>query len=257
MKKDSWNPAQYERFKAQRSAPFHDLLALVEPHGIKRAVDLGCGTGELTRVLHQRLNGAETRGLDSSPVMLAKAAAFAGPGLSFAEGRLETWQDARGVDLVFSNAALQWADDHKALLARLAASLAPGGQIAVQVPANHDHRSHALAAEIAAEAPFAAALAGYQRQPTVLRIEDYAAILHALGFEGADVSMRVYGHPLPSAHGVVEWVKGTLLTDYESRLEPDVFTAFLARYTDRLVHELGDGPYFYAFKRILFHATKG
>src|SRR4051794_23858151 len=114
-----WDPGQYERFKAERSRPFFDLLALVGRAPGGRAVDLGCGTGELTRELHRHLQAAETLGLDSSPEMLARSAAFAGGGLAFQQGDLATFADEDHWDVVFSNAALHWTGDHPALLARL------------------------------------------------------------------------------------------------------------------------------------------
>ena len=81
-----WNPAQYERFRDERARPFFDLLDLVQPRPEMRVVDLGCGTGELTRELHRRLAARETIGIDNSPAMLAKSAAFAGDGLRFEQG---------------------------------------------------------------------------------------------------------------------------------------------------------------------------
>ena len=72
-----WNPSQYDRYKDERAQPFRDLLALVEPHPDMGVVDLGCGTGELTSVLHDTLQAAATLGVDSSDAMLGKSAAFA------------------------------------------------------------------------------------------------------------------------------------------------------------------------------------
>ena len=83
---DTWSPGQYQRFAAERAAPFHDLLALVRPVPGGRVVDLGCGSGELTAQLHRRLEAAATLGVDSSPAMLERAAAVAGDGLHFEAG---------------------------------------------------------------------------------------------------------------------------------------------------------------------------
>ncbi|MYC01787.1 MAG: methyltransferase, partial [Chloroflexi bacterium] len=58
--RDEWQPDQYARFKAEREQPFYDLLDMVEPVPGGRVVDLGCGTGVLTRVLHERMQAAET-----------------------------------------------------------------------------------------------------------------------------------------------------------------------------------------------------
>ena len=158
---DAWDPDQYHRFRAERQRPFFDLLALVGGGPPARVYDLGCGTGELTAELHRRLGAATTVGVDNSAAMLERAAAFAGPGLRFEEGDITAF-GGRGetADVVFSNAALQWLPDHPAVVARWAGALGPGGQLAVQVPANADHPSHLVAAEVATEAPFAAAMGG-------------------------------------------------------------------------------------------------
>jgi len=150
--RDTWNPDQYNRFQTERTQPFRDLVAMIAPGERMSVIDLGCGTGELTRELHQRLGAATTLGIDYSANMLAKAHQFAGGGLSFREGDLSTFESHDSYDLIFSNAAIQWAPDHPALLARLARSLREGGQIAIQVPANDDHITHE-AARIVARRP--------------------------------------------------------------------------------------------------------
>jgi trans-aconitate 2-methyltransferase len=123
----------------------------------------------------------------------------------------------------------------------------------VQVPANHDHPSHLVAERVAMEKPFRSALDGYVRHSPVLAPERYAQLLYRLGYDAPRVRQHVYLHVLPDAAAVVEWVKGTLLTDYRRRLPDDVYEAFLARYSELLVAELGDErPFPFTFKRILF-----
>ena len=254
-----WNPEQYERFKGERSRPFFDLLALVRPRPGMRVVDLGCGTGELTRELHLKLGAAETLGLDSSEAMLHKAAAFAGGGLRFECLPFEIFGSTSPLDLVVSYAALHWVDGQPALLGRLASMLAPGGQLAVQVPANEDHPSHTVAAEVAREwSRLPPRSAGTSAGRRTLR---WTSTPHEaprdLGFRDQVVRMQVYGNALPSSEGVVEWVKGTLLTDYEKRMPAELFPRFVERYRDRLVARLGGGAYFFPFKRILFWGQRG
>jgi trans-aconitate 2-methyltransferase len=251
-----WNPATYERFKDERSRPFFDLLALVAPIPGGSAADLGCGTGELTALLHRETRAARTIGIDTSAAMLARARPE--PGLTFAQGDLATWRPDAPLDLIFANASLHWADDHPALLARLSGFLAPGGQLAVQVPANHDHPSHLIAAEVAQEAPFAAALAGYVRRSPVLAPVAYARVLDGLGFTELRVRLEVYVHHLASREAVIDWVRGTLLTAYESRMPAELWPRFLERYRERLLPALEDTkPYFYPFARILFAGSQG
>ncbi|MBI5155299.1 methyltransferase domain-containing protein [Candidatus Poribacteria bacterium] len=249
---DIWNPGQYERFKRERAQPFHDLLAMVRPRSGMRVVDLGCGTGELTAQLHETLGAAGTLGLDNSPAMLEKAAPFRKPGLSFQLADIGEFATRGEYDLVFSNAALQWLDDHKALFARVADALAPGGQLAVQMPANHDHVSHTTAREIASEEPFRSLLGGHVRESPVLPVEEYAGLLDSLAFGEQEVLLRVYAHHLPGPEDVIEWVKGTLLTDYAKRLAPEDFARFLEAYRARLLGRLPpDRPCLFLFKRIL------
>jgi trans-aconitate 2-methyltransferase len=252
---DGWDPHTYERFREERRQPFRDLVGLVVPVPGGRVVDLGCGTGELTADLHRQLRAAETLGIDRSPSMLKDSAAYAGNGVRFERGDIATFA-GRDYDVVFANASLHWVEGQEALLARLAGALRPGGQLAFQVPANHDHPSHTVATEVAAEAPFAEALArgpGSGARPwNVLLPEAYATRLDELHFVEQNVRLQVYGHRLPETEAVVEWVKGTLLTHYRERLPAGVYEDFVARYRQRLLGRLGEHrPYFYPFKRIL------
>src|SRR5207245_2913265 len=123
---DTWDPRQYDKFQREREQPFYDLLALVHRSPGMRIVDLGCGTGKLTRVLHDRLEARETVGVDRSEKMLEPARSDTLPnGLRFEVGTIESFAERAGrgaerVDLIFSNAAYHWVDDHDALLRRLA-----------------------------------------------------------------------------------------------------------------------------------------
>jgi trans-aconitate 2-methyltransferase len=260
--RDPWDPARYDRFVRERSAPLHDLLALIRPIPGGRAVDLGCGTGALTLELHRHVRAGDTVGIDSSPAMLERASPLAGNGLRFEQGDIGEFgrgsggaggPDCRDAwDLVFSHAALHWVPDHPALFARLAGALAPGGQLAVQMPSNFDHPSHVLAAELAGEEPFRSGLGGYRRLVPVEPPERYAELLDRLGFAEQHVRLQVYGHHLAGPEEVVEWVRGTLLTDYQGRMPAELFERFLASYRERLLPLLEERrPYFYPFKRLL------
>lgn len=253
-----WNPEQYHRFQEERSRPFHDLLGMVRvDRGVRRMADLGCGSGELTVLAAERTGAAECVGVDNSPAMLAAAAAHARPGVRFEDGDLATWTSTADHDLVLANASLQWVADHPAVLARWAAALAPGGQLAVQVPSNADQPSHLVAAEVAARPHFATAFGPDGPPPdpvasNVLAPEAYAQLLHGLGFSEQRVLLEVYPHVLPEGRSVVEWVKGTTLTRFQKRLPPDVFAQFLAEYEERLLDVIGRGaPCFFPFKRVL------
>jgi trans-aconitate 2-methyltransferase len=254
---DPWNPDQYQRFREERRQPFFDLLSLVKPADHMRVIDLGCGTGELTRILHERLNAEQTLGIDASDSMLEKARRLKGRGLTFEKGDISTTGTRGETDLIFSNAALHWLDDHPNLLKRLTSALTKDGQLAVQVPANHDHPSYKAAADVAREAIFRDALKGYVRRSAVLTPETYARLLHGLGYREQHVRLQIYEHALRSREDVVQWQKGALLTTYERRMSPELFAEFLRRYRERLLDLLDDEkPYLFLFKRILFWSRK-
>jgi len=254
---DAWDPQRYARFADERAKPFFDLLDLVMPIPGGRAVDLGCGPGELTAELHRRTRAAKTVGIDSSEAMLAKAAPHAGGGLSFERGDIAAFAPTEPLELVFSNAALHWVPDHPALLARLTRFVAPGGQLAFQVPDNWEHASHRAAEEVAAEEPFAASLAGSAHPRHVLSPETYAALLDRLGYREQTVRLRVYGHHLDSREGVVAWVEGSLLSEYRRKLPAELYPKFVERYRRLLFARVPDErPFFFTFRRILAWARR-
>jgi len=257
-RQDTWDPTQYQRFAAERRQPFDDLLALVQPTPGGRVIDLGCGTGELTVELHQHTGATTTLGIDSSAAMLERAPRA--DGVSFELGDIQSLVPDRRYEVVFANAALQWVPNHERLLPAVASLVVDGGQLAVQVPANHDHPSHTTSVELANEEPYRTVIGDAAADPVagnVLPPERYAEILHELGFVEQHVRLQVYGHELDATADVVEWTKGTSLTRFKNALPPELFDRFVDEYRKRLVNQLGDRrPFFYAFKRILCWARK-
>lgn len=249
---DAWNPNQYELFKNERSQPGRDLVALVRPTPGGRAIDLGCGAGELTELLHQHTQAGETLGIDTSQRMLDAARQRTSAGLRFEQANILELPAEPRWDVIFSNAALQWLPDHPALLAFLTERLRPGGQLAIQVPTMEDHPAHVVAKEVARQARFASALQGFEHQLDVPTANDYAHLLYALGYSEQNVRLQIYPHLLPGPEAAIEWIKGTLLTAYQNRLDADTYDDYLAEYSERLLSQLPNTrPYFYPYQRIL------
>lgn len=247
---DNWNPDQYNRFRCERSQPFWDLLGKVDFTEVKTTLDIGCGTGELTSQMHKRMGMRETLGIDNSHSMLEKAVTWTGQGLTFAPGDATTFSPRQKFDLIVSNAALQWVDDHKPLFLKLMNWLEPRGQLAVQMPVNFDHPSHFLASDVASEMKLQV------RYPPVLAPETYGELLWRQGMDVIDVSVKVYLHPLQTGLEVVEWTKGTLLTYYQKQLDLAGYKKFIDEYTKRVLLVTGEGPYLYPFKRLFIVARK-
>lgn len=253
-----WNPTQYEKFREERAAPFFDLVALAQFRPQQRIVDLGCGTGELTARFLDLAPGATVLGIDSSADMLGRTTTHSEPGLRFAQQTIEDYvaDPAAPPDVLFSHAALQWVDDHPTLFRRLAGYLPLGGQLLVQMPSNHDHPSHTIVRQLVSEPTWRERLQPALRRSPVLGIADYAELLFAQGFAQPVVLEKVYGHTLPDAGAVLEWVRGTLLVPYLARLTADEQGAFLTQLSRRYAEAMPQQPYYYAFRRVLIAATR-
>lgn len=256
-----WNPEQYRKFAAERAQPFHDLLGLVQLAEFRQAVDLGCGPGELTVAAASALRTREMVGVDNSPAMIAAAGAHVSDGVRFVDADISQWTAAGDTDLVLASASLQWIPNHAAVLALWSAALAPGGQLAVQVPANAYMPSHRVADELAHSPSYLDAFDGNPPldpvAENVLEPEEYSQLLFDLGFEAQHVRLQVYPHVLPSSRAVVQWVRGTTLTRFQKRLSAEVFEEFVADYEAALISAVGDrSPFFFPFRRILMWARR-
>lgn len=253
-----WDPERYEQFKKERAAPFEDVLRMVRVRPGVRVVDLGCGTGELTRRLADALPDSDVLGLDSSAEMLAKAEQFARPGLRFEQGDIATFGGEW--DLVMSNAALQWLPDHESLIPKLFSLLRPGGQLVVQVPSNFSHATHTLIDELAGEELFRSGLGGWgldwSTSRPVLSIEQYGALLYAQGATEIVSLEKAYPHVLPDADALADWMSGTALVPYMERLPAELQEPFMERYRSRLRETFPQRPVFYAFRRTLFSSVR-
>jgi trans-aconitate 2-methyltransferase len=202
-----WDPERYLRYADERGRPFVELLARVPATAPSTVVDLGCGPGNLTRLLADRWPQARVLGLDSSPEMIATARESA-PGVDFQVGDLRDWvSSAPTTDVLVSNATLQWVPGHLDLLPALLSAVAPGGWLAFQVPGNFDEPSHTLRAELAAEPPYADHTAGVA-SPDAHDAVTYLERLLQLGCE-ADAWETTYLHVLRGEDPVFTWVSGT------------------------------------------------
>jgi trans-aconitate 2-methyltransferase len=203
----AWDPQTYLTFAHERSRPFFDLLARVGAEAPASVVDLGCGPGNLTAALLRRWPGARVLGVDSSAEMVAEARRLSADGLTFEVADLSEFRPARPIDVVVSNATLQWVPGHLDLLADLVGWIAPGGWLGFQVPGNFDAPSHALLHRLAADPRFAPYTADVAR-PASHDPETYLERLLRLGLR-AEVWETTYLHVLQGPDPVLRWVSGT------------------------------------------------
>jgi trans-aconitate 2-methyltransferase len=208
-----WDPEIYERYKIYRDRPALDLLLQVPGELDPREIwDLGCGTGEHAAVLAARHPAAQVHGLDSSPQML-DAAGRRGIRVDWVLGDVAAFAPETAPDLIFTNAALHWLDDHARLFPRLVGSLAVGGVLACQMPLSRACDWHRVLRKTAADPRWAARLEGLSGLQPVANAEDYygwlAPVCGAL-----DIWSTTYLHVLEGQDPVVDWMMGAGLRPY-------------------------------------------
>lgn len=228
----SWDPDAYLRYSDERSRPFADLMGRVAADAPRQVVDLGCGPGQLTATLVARWPGAHILGVDSSPQMIEAAAQHTAGRVRFELGDAAAWAPAEPVDVLVSNATLQWVPGHRDLFPRWVDSLVPGGWFAFQVPGNFDQPSHRLLAQLAADPRFAAATAGVER-PAAEDASTYLADLSALGCQ-VDAWESTYLHVLTGPDPVLRWISGTGARPVLQALPLDVRRVFEQEYAAAL-----------------------
>ncbi len=252
----AWDPAQYLQFADHRTRPGLELLARLPDNDPKRIVDLGAGTGHLTALLGERWPGAEVVGVDSSHEMLAEARADH-PDLVWQQGDIATWASDEPVDLIFSNAALHWLDDHQTLFTHLRSQLAEGGVLAVQMPDNWSAPTHRIPAKILDEGIWSEEV----RQSLMRdRLSEVGAYRRWLEPATIDQWRTTYYQALEGPDPVWNWVIGSVLGPVLATLKEDGRDRFIeqAKTDYRLAYTAdADGITILPFSRLFMIAELG
>jgi trans-aconitate 2-methyltransferase len=253
-----WDPEQYLTFASERARPFYDLLGRIGATAPEYVVDLGCGPGNLTAALADRWPEAEVLGIDSDAEMIAAASKRpARSGLSFQLGDLRDWQPGRKVDVIASNAVLQWVPGHLDLLPRWTAALAPDGWLAFQLPGNFDQPSHAILRELSQSARWRDRLSGVELNRQAADPAEYLDVLARLGL-AVDAWETSYLHVLQGEDAVTEWYKGTGLRPVLTALAPAEAAEFVTEYSEQVRRAYPAAPYgtVLPFRRVFVVAHK-
>ncbi len=262
-----WNPELYHKFRAYRAEPFAAMMERLARAGLhERIIDLGCGTGENTVELARRMTSTgDTLGIDSSPAMIEAALKLRGtlePALRarvrFEPGDVREFAARQEYSMVFSNAVFQWLGDHRGLFRRCFDALAPGGLLAVQMPANDRETAQVMLDALAHEEPWRAHLAAIKPPSAgVGTPEVYDRMLSEIGYEQTDCHYQTFHHPMGSPGEIVEWCRATVLRRYLDPLPADAREPFVAAFTARLEDAYGTrGPLIFDFRRLFIWARR-
>jgi trans-aconitate 2-methyltransferase len=257
-----WDPHQYLKFADHRLRPAVELLERVPLDAPAVIYDLGCGSGDVTRLIAARWPAATVYGLDNSKEMLAQALREPGR-VRWIEADIQTWSPDSPPDLIYSNATLQWLDGHRSLFPRLLGSVKRGGYLAVQMPLSWGAASHRHMREALANGPDGQSLGTPALRQVAARnwVEPAALYYDLLAPEAAhiDIWETEYLQELTGEDPVLEWVKGSGLRPILNGLQDEEREIFLADYTRRLRMAYpvrADGVTLYPFRRLFIIATR-
>ena len=252
-----WNPREYAKFQSERSQPFFDLMVRIRSNP-NSVVDLGCGTGDLTATLISRWPSAEVVGVDSSPEMIARASVLEVPNrLTFRLIDMTAWEPVGPIDLIVSNAALQWIPDHVNFIKKLIGWLSLKGVIAFQVPGNFDAPSHRIIDFLTESPKWCPVIGENLDKPRALNsATDYVNLLAEMGFN-VSAWETTYIHVLQGEDPVLEWTKGTTLRPILKALSPRDQSEFLTEYAQLLRGAYPKTPFgtLFPFRRIFVIAS--
>lgn len=253
-----WDPAQYLKFAGPRLRPAIDLLARIDVAAPQTVYDVGCGAGNVTRLIAARWPQAHISGVDGSAEMLAKAAAES-PAITWQQADFATWRPPQPVDVIYSNAALHWVERHEPVIAALFAALKPGGVLAVQMPRNFSAPSHASMSVAARQGPWRGKLEPLLRPAPVREPAVYHDLL-APRAARLDIWETEYLQVLDGEHAVKEYTKSTWLHPLLEALDEPERSGFEAAYTtlvDAAYPRRADGKTLFPFRRLFIIATAG
>jgi trans-aconitate 2-methyltransferase len=252
----TWDAKLYLQFADERTQPARDLIARIALDAPRRIVDLGCGPGNSTALLHARWPGADIIGLDSSPEMIA-AASQAGSGYSWQTGDAATWTAPVPFDLVFSNAALQWVPNHARVFTHLIGQVSRPGVLAVQMPANYYSPVHLLMREIARDSAWSHLLEPAAQAIRVETASFYYDILQPFA-KKLDLWETEYNHIVDSPQAILAWIRGTGLRPFLEALETEAqrrrFQEMLLDAVRKAYPRQKDGRVLFPFRRLFLVA---
>ncbi len=253
----TWDPARYGRFGSQRSRAAVELLAGVRLDDPAVVHDIGCGRGEMARVMAKRWPDAQVIGSDLSEEMLATAEEGGGR-VEWRNVDLTDWAPEPVHDLLYANAVLHWLSDHHETLPRLASGLRPGGVLAIQMPRSWPQPSHVTFRNVlAATVPDRTDLHDRFATNWVLPPAAYREMLLPL-FDEIDIWETTYHQVLEGEDPVLEFVKGSLLTAVIEALTDEEYDAFEAAYRRALRTTYptnSDGTTTFPFSRLFIVAS--
>lgn len=247
----TWDEKHYEDNFSFVHRYGQEVLELLDAEPGATVLDLGCGNGALTQVLHDL--GYQAIGLDDSADMIA-GAREGHPDLTFMQANAIDFSLETPVDAIFSNAVLHWIDEanQPSLMRSVARALKPGGQFVFECGGfGNASLIHGTLAK-----SFASRGLTYQVPQYFPTIGQYATLLEAAGFKVVFATLFDRFTPLVGDDGVADWIRTFQQKAFEGMSEAE---------REEIIHEVAeatkpelfvDGVWYADYVRLRMKAIK-
>jgi trans-aconitate methyltransferase len=232
-----WNAADYAANSLVQQAWAHELIAKLNLRGDERILDVGCGDGKITAELARALPRGEIVGVDASAEMIRFACktfpAAKHPNLKLQVADARKVRSAEPFDLIFSNAALHWVDDHQTFLRCAAAALKSGGRLLVSCGGKGN--AHDVFRALRPEMRLARWRQFFRKMPMPYFFHapaEYEKWLPRFGFKTRRIKLAPKDATYPDAEGFATWLRTTWLP-YTQRVPENLREEFISAVTAR------------------------
>ena len=209
-----WNAADYAAHSVVQQTWARELIARLNLRGDEHILDVGCGDGKVTAEMARAVPQGSVTGMDASVEMIAFARktfpCAKNSNLKFHVRDARKIKSARRFDLVFSNAALHWVDDHQAVLRGAAAALKPGGRLVVSCGGKGN--AHDVFLALRPEMRLARWRGFFRKMPAPYHFyapSDYEKWLPKAGFKIQQLALTPKIASYAGAEGFATWLRAT------------------------------------------------
>jgi len=235
-----WNAAEYAANSTVQQSWARELIAKLNLRGDEQILDVGCGDGKVTAELARNVPRGQVVGTDASAEMIAFAKKSfppeKNPSLKFdvADAReISGGKSANSFDLVFSNAALHWVDDHEQFLRGAAVALKPGGRLVVSCGGKGN--AHDVFLALRPEMRLKRWREFFRRMPMPYFFyapSDYEKWLPKFSFKIRTLKLAPKDATYTGADGFATWLRTTWLP-FVQRVPENLREGFIAAVTQR------------------------
>jgi trans-aconitate 2-methyltransferase len=261
--KQTWNASAYAANSKVQQAWARELIARLRLRGNEGILDVGCGDGKITAEIARALPNGRAFGIDASPEMIRFAQATfpssENPNLQFQITDARRIKLAEQFDIIFSNAALHWVDDHQAFLRGASKCLRPGGRLIVSCGGKGN--AHDVFRAMRPEMCRAQWREFFRGMPTPYFFyapEDYESWLPQFNFEPRRIELAPKDSVYDGLDGLAMWLRTTWLP-FTHRVPEELREEFIAAVVERYIakHPLDeDGQVHVQMVRLEIEAVK-